>query len=164
MTAKGHVVLALTPVNLFYGLDVLQHPFLLLAVILGSLLPDIDEPGSYIGRKLYFLSGIFRDLGIEHRGFTHFLIIPLSLTLIAYLVMNGGWLLWLAFGILMHDIGDMLTKSGIKAFFYPLMIKKKIGLLPKHFRFKTFSFTEKIVIFLLILINLLVIVKGVIIF
>jgi len=160
MTAKGHVVLAVTPLTLVYGSGMLQHPFMLLAVIVGSLLPDIDEKGSYIGRKLYFVSGIFKDLGIEHRGFTHFLIIPLSLMLISYLVMDGGWLFWLAFGILMHDLGDMLTKSGIKGFFYPLFERKRIGLLPKKFRFKTFSFAEKVVILILLAINASIMLGG----
>jgi len=163
MTAKGHVVLAVTPLSLVYGLGILQHPFVLFSVIVGSLLPDIDESGSYIGRKLFFVSGIFKDLGIAHRGFTHFLIIPVSLMLISYLVMDGGWLFWLAFGILMHDLGDMLTKSGIESFFYPLFEGKRVGLLPKRYRFKTFSFTEKVVIFILLVINASVMLKGVLI-
>lgn len=161
MTAKGHVVLAITPLSLIYGLGVLQHPFMLLAVIVGSLLPDIDEQGSYIGRKLFFVSGIFKDLGIEHRGFTHFLIVPLSIMLISYLTMDGGWLFWLGFGILMHDVGDLITRSGIKSFFYPLFEGKRTGLLPKKYRFKTFSFTEKVIIFILLIINASVMLKGV---
>ncbi len=161
MTAKGHVVLAVTPLTLVYGLGVLQHPFMLVAVIVGSLLPDIDEKESYIGRKLFFISGIFKDLGLEHRGFTHFLIVPLSIMLISYLVMDGGWLFWLGFGILMHDIGDLVTKSGIVSFFFPLFEGKRAGLLPKKYSFKTFSFTEKIIIFILLVINASVMLKGV---
>jgi inner membrane protein len=153
MTAKGHVVLAITPLSVLYGMNTFLSPEILLPVLFGSLLPDIDEPGSYIGRKFYFISGIFRDLGLEHRGFTHFLIIPLSLMMISYVLFDGGWLFWLAFGIFMHDVGDMLTKGGIISFFYPLGIGKKIGLLPKTFRFRTFSLTEKIVILLLLLMN-----------
>ena len=163
MTANGHVVLAVTPLTVIYGLGVLQHPFMLMAVIVGSLLPDIDEKGSYIGRKLFFISGIFKDLGIEHRGFTHFLIIPLSIMLIAYLAMDGGWLFWLGFGILMHDVGDLLTKGGIESFFFPLFEGRRAGLLPRKYRFRTFSFTEKIVIFILLTINASVMLKGVII-
>jgi inner membrane protein len=152
-------VLAVTPLSIIYGAGLVTSPEILLPVIFGSLLPDIDEPGSYIGRKFYFLSGIFRDLGLEHRGFTHFLIIPLVLMMISFLVFEGGWLFWLAFGIFMHSVGDMLTKGGIVSFFYPFGIGAKIGLLPKRFRFKTFSMIEKVFIFFLISLNIAFILK-----
>jgi inner membrane protein len=154
MTAKGHVILAITPLTAAYGSSLIAMPEVLIPVVLGSLFNDIDEPASYIGRKFFFLSGLFRELGLKHRGFTHFLIIPLVLMILAYLAFEGGILFWFAFGMLMHDIGDMLTKGGIVSFFYPFAEGKRAALLPEPLRFKTFSFTEKIVIFVLILINL----------
>lgn len=162
MTAKGHVVLAVTPLSAFYGSGLIYEPVVLLAVIISALLPDIDEPGSYLGRRFYFMSGIFRDLGLEHRGFTHFFFIPLSIMLLGFIIQDGiGLFFWIGFGILMHDLGDLLTKSGINSFFYPLFEGKKIGLLPKRLRFRTFSFTEKIVIFLLIVSNIYFLTRGV---
>lgn len=162
MTAKGHVVLAVTPLSAFYGSGLIYEPIVLLAVIISALLPDIDEPGSYLGRRFYFLSGIFRDLGLKHRGFTHFFIIPLVIILLGFLLQDGiGLFFWIGFGILMHDVGDLLTKGGIDSFFYPLFENKKIGLLPKKFRFRTFSFTEKIIIFLLIVTNVYFLTRGV---
>jgi len=161
MTAKGHVVLAVTPLSAIYGSKLLYEPVILLVVIISSLLPDIDEPKSYIGRRLYFLSGIFRDLGLKHRGFTHFFFIPLSIMLLGFIVQDGiGLFFWVGFGILMHDLGDLLTKGGIDSFFYPFLPGKKIGLLPKQLRFKTFSLIEKIIIFLLIFINIYFLTNG----
>lgn len=162
MTAKGHVVLAVTPLSALYGSALIYEPAVLLTVIISSLLPDIDEPGSYLGRRFYFMSGIFRDLGLKHRGFTHFFVVPLSIMLLGFIVQDGiGLFFWIGFGILMHDIGDLLTISGIRSFFYPLLEGKKIGLLPKQLRFRTFSGTEKIIIFLLVIANIYFLTRGI---
>ena len=145
MTAKGHVALALVPAVAVFGKSLFaEDAFGAVMLVIGSLLPDIDEKGSYIGRKLFFLSGIFKDLGIEHRGFTHFAIIPVSIALIGY-IFEVEALIWLAYGIVMHDVGDMMTKGGIVSFLYPFMEGKRFWVLPRNMRFKTFSVVEKIV-------------------
>ncbi len=159
MTAKGHVVLAATPVCALYGSSLVEHWLGIFFFFLGALLPDIDEKGSYIGRKLYFISGIFRDLGISHRGFTHFAIIPIAMMLFGY-VLDLGLLIWLGAGVLMHDIGDLLTKGGIKDFWYPLFPGKTFGLLPRKYRFYTFSLTEKLVILLFFTLNMIFVTRG----
>jgi len=161
MTAKGHVVLAITPPIAVYGIDFFQDPLSVAALLLGALLPDIDEPGSYIGRRTY-MSSIFREVGISHRGFTHFLLIPLIIMCASLLFFSGGFWFWLGFGILMHDLGDMLTIGGIKGFFYPLFPDKKAVLLPRFLRFRTFSATEMLFVMLLLLTNAyFLILKGV---
>lgn len=53
----------------------------------------------------------------------------------------------------MHDIGDLLTKGGIKGFFYPFLKDKTIRLLPKEFAFYTNSITEHIIVFILFLVD-----------
>lgn len=74
---------------------------------LGGLLPDIDEPGSLLGRRLPFISyplnGIF-----GHRTVTHSLAFVIAITL---LVMPFSYHLALALGmgLLSHLIGDMIT-------------------------------------------------------
>ena len=159
MTVKGHLALASIPISALPGYFILEHWLGVCFLLLGSILPDIDEKGSYIGRKLYFLSGIFGDLGISHRGFTHFAIIPLTIILIGYIV-NIDLLIWLGIGIFIHDVGDLLTKGGIKNFLYPFFEGTTFGLLPKKYRFYTFSFVEKLVILLFLVIDVILIMRG----
>lgn len=153
MTAKGHLVLGITAPIIFKGATFFLSPMSVIGLILGSLLPDIDEPNSYIGRKFFLLSGPIKAMNIlEHRGITHYAIIPLITILIGYII-KVDFLMWLGVGILMHDIGDLLTKGGIDKFFYPFN-EDKIGLLPREYRFYTNSYVEYIFILFLIILDL----------
>lgn len=160
MTAKGHMVVSV-PVGymgLFLTSKYVLEDFVLdsrliilysFFVLLGSVFPDIDEPESFIGRRLPIFSNVL-SIFISHRGITHFLIIPLGILLLAYYEddLNIKFaLLGFAIGILAHDIGDMLTKGGIIGFLFPFFMSKKIALLPEPLRFITGSITEYIVIF-----------------
>ncbi|HIP35573.1 MAG TPA: hypothetical protein EYG85_01830 [Crocinitomix sp.] len=160
MTAKGHMTLA-SAVTLSYlyvddGLiSTLPHfEFFLLAILLGSLFPDIDEPESYIGKKLKVISIVMSSF-FKHRTFTHYLIFPLSLILVAFFcvdnIFNKVTILGFALGILLHDAGDMLTKGGIKGFLWPIFPNTRIALLPYFLRFKTFSIEEYILIWLVLI-------------
>jgi inner membrane protein len=155
MTAKGHIILGLTAgVEASYYISDSSYLVLFLgAVFLGSVLPDIDEPNSFIGRKFAFLSIPLKVLGIKHRTITHYFLFPLFLFLIGYfctgyiqIILYG-----LSLGIFMHDVGDMLTKGGIRGFFYPFFKDKTIRLLPKKYSFYTNSLEEYLIIFLMIL-------------
>ena len=162
MTAKGHVLLASAfgyiPLDslsdLYSPLDLtLAFSFL----IFGSLLPDIDEPKSYIGQRSFYISHFFKLMGLQHRTMTHWLITPVLIAIFAYLIDDRFFSLIffsLAFGMLAHDIGDLLTKGGIKGFFFPFFKNTKIGLLPYAIRFQTFSTTEMFFNSLLIGVNL----------
>lgn len=159
MTAKGHIALALAPAILyshfFIHTNELKYVWLG-SVVSGSLLPDIDEPNSYIGKKYPFLAIPLKLLGIEHRTFTHYLIFPLLILIIAFFVYNmyiKMLLFGLAFGILMHDIGDMFTKGGIRGFLYPCCKEKVFRLLPKKYAFYTNSIQEHIIVTILFLID-----------
>jgi len=156
MTAKGHLALALLPaIPIAANLNSQEQMIFLGAVGFGALLPDIDEPNSYIGRRFEFISIPLKILGIKHRTFTHYLIFPLMVFLIS-LFLSGIYQLagfGLALGILMHDIGDMLTKGGIKGFFYPFLKEKTIRLLPKEFAFYTNSATEYVIVAILYLVD-----------
>jgi inner membrane protein len=90
-------------------------------LFLGSLLPDIDHPQSYLGRRTIPLSVLINKC-FGHRGFTHSI---LSLTLLG--VASAVW--WgsnplffggLLIGYFSHLLGDMTTVSGI-----PLLYPKK---------------------------------------
>ena len=150
MTAKGHMVLASAlayiPVTYILNTYTYKEAFLsYIVIIFGSLLPDIDEPESYIGHKAVFIAYFLKVLGLKHRTLTHWLITPLLISLIGCFVENellSLILFSLAIGILAHDIGDMLTRGGIYGFLFPFFPRTQIALLPKVLRFETFSLTE----------------------
>jgi len=158
MMAKGHMLLAsaITLSVEYIEPDLIENEAIFFPfMILGSLLPDIDEKNSYIGRRLGAIS-IFFDSIFEHRTFTHYLFLPVMIFIAGYFVsdMTAKTILYaLATGILLHDVGDMLTKGGINGFFYPFYKKKKIALLPRFLRFYTNSVTEYFLTMVLIAIN-----------
>lgn len=120
-------------------------------VLLGSVFPDIDEPGSYIGRKFPLFSNTL-SLFIKHRGITHTLLVLLFYVMVYYFLSFtigfSGRVLGLMddvfagfiIGNIGHILGDMTTKSGV-SLFYPLT-KKNIGILPKSLRYYTGSPVE----------------------
>lgn len=89
---------------------------------LGGLLPDIDHPGSKIGKALYPVAWVVNKL-FGHRGATHSLL-ALFLTSVLFLLpslsLDGfiGFLykqfaIGIGVGFLSHLILDMSTKSGV---------------------------------------------------
>jgi len=157
LTAKGHLALSLLAAIPTSSLleDYNSRFIFLIAVVFGSLLPDIDEPNSYIGRRFSFIAFPLKILGIKHRTLTHYLIFPLFIFLISFFLEGVYKLIavGIAFGVLMHDIGDLLTKGGIKGFFYPFLKNKTIRLLPKELAFYTNSIIEHIIVSLLFLVD-----------
>jgi len=124
------------------------------AMLFGSLFPDIDEPESYIGRKLKPLSIMF-SLIFRHRGFTHTLLFSLLPLLIAYIFFNDinkyalFSLYGLSAGMFAHCIGDMFTKGGIRGFLFPFYTNKRVVIMPYSLRFITNSIEEYFVIVIL---------------
>ena len=80
----------------------------------GALLPDIDHPKSWVGKRLRPLSsGIARVSG--HRGITHS---ALALAVGIWSLLHGGAPRWfvapLAVGYLSHLAADLLTPGGLR--------------------------------------------------
>lgn len=169
MTAKGHMLLASSAAlgsycalqkNIVGSSFDIQAPYSIYAyisIIIGSLFPDIDEEHSYIGNKLKPISIVISSL-VKHRTLTHYLLLPLLLIVFGFYLENYTYKIIIygfAIGMLLHDAGDMLTKGGIRGFFFPLFSSKKIVLLPDILRFRTFSMQEYIfIIFALIPLNI----------
>lgn len=160
MTAKGHVLLAL-PFGLLmansFGMENIELFVFLALVATGALFPDIDESGSYIGRRFWFLTWLIKALSVfipafKHRGVTHFFLIP-ALLMLTSVGLHNVWIGGFAIGWLMHTVGDLVTIGGINGYLYPLWPKQKIVLLPNGWRFYTGSFTEKFIIAFLMLLN-----------
>lgn len=129
----------------------------IVAVGIGSLFPDIDEPHSWIGCRTRGLSDIINMI-FGHRGLTHslmgliitFMTIVLLSTLTPFPALLG---LYFLAGYTLHLIEDSFSKSGIK-WLLPLSNHKfQSGM--NVFYYSTGSLIENII--LLISIGILVV-------
>ena len=125
--------------------------YFLVMVFFGSVFPDIDERGSYISNRMKFVSMLLSNI-FEHRGVTHTLVIVLLYGIVImntfyyFDLYNEGLMIASGFmiGNIAHIIADMATPSGV-SIFYPLS-DKRMHLLPKGLRVKTFSKKERYII------------------
>lgn len=82
--------------------------------VLGSLLPDIDHPKSWLGKRLRPLSSTIAS-ALGHRGVTHS---AAAAAACAWGLLHGGAPRWvvhpLAVGYLSHLAADMLTPGGLR--------------------------------------------------
>lgn len=115
MQYKSHLMLGAVTAAVavrcdWMALDSLAVP----ACILGSLLPDMDHPRSYIGKRLQPLSGMIAKI-FGHRGITHslFIIILGAWFLLDYLKSPPHWVTGLALGYLSHLLADFFTPAGV---------------------------------------------------
>ncbi len=122
------------------------------AVLAGSLLPDIDEPRSMANNPAglfakilprwlqNFFNTSFRAISdsirsaFGHRGATHDLLWP-TLAIWLTSVFNMPYFWWLAWGYLWHQLADWVTTTGIPAF--GLFERKTFSLLLKGLGLKT---------------------------
>ncbi len=121
MTAPTHIAFGLLTVAgsfSFFSMPLHRNLPAVACAIIGSVLPDIDSPKSYIGRVLPYASiPIERQWG--HRTITHSLLCLLALS-----VMIWPLLIWqtpcyaaLLLGYMSHIIADCATKSGVPLFY-----------------------------------------------
>lgn len=114
MMAVSHVAVgaALWAVTAKVGGVNPADPQALTAAALGALLPDIDHPGSWAGRKLRFIS-IPLSMVVGHRGVTHSALAVIG-CLAVLIAMGLGWTAApIAVGYLSHLAADALTPSGV---------------------------------------------------
>lgn len=135
--------------------------------IVGALAPDIDsEEESSIKSELGIVGTVFsfilRIFGVTHRGLTHYGIVTLLITTVAYLVgARFGYAdVGLAFGLgyMSHIlIADAMTKHGV-----PLWgpWPGNFHLLPSPFRFQTGGFVEQLVFVMVTMIFLGLLPQG----
>lgn len=146
---------ALNTVGVDLGSSINEAIFISTSVI-GSLLPDIDHKGSYIGRRAKITSSLISSL-FEHRGATHSPIIITSFMFILNLLFSkfvaSGPIVTIVFlgfyvGMMSHVLLDMVTKGGV-----PLLLpisKKKFSLT----NIKTGSLGEQLIMTGLVLVSL----------
>jgi inner membrane protein len=126
--ARSHVPLAISAWCVTAVLISLPTVPLLVGIpfaAFGGLLPDIDHPGSTLGRKLPLASNIIR-IFLGHRGFTHSLMALAGciwglyylkanglLTDTTITSLTGAGAAALLLGIVSHLMADGMTKSGV---------------------------------------------------
>jgi len=108
----GLLVISVTSVSL------IQSFALVLICIFGSLLPDIDSPKSYLGRKFKIISWISKHRGVFHS------VIPLAIIyfLTKYFI-GQNYAFAFAAGFISHILLDMITKEGIHIFPFGFKIR-----------------------------------------
>ena len=83
-----------------------------LGTAIGALLPDIDHPNSFIGRRSFGLSKIINKT-FGHRGFTHSLLCTFIIGCTLYITLPAQWAAGVALGYISHILGDFFSKSGV---------------------------------------------------
>ncbi|TYR81154.1 metal-dependent hydrolase [Priestia megaterium] len=110
-------------------------------IVIGSLLPDIDEPNSYIGRRTFGLSKVIKSI-FGHRGITHSLL-ACGLIFYLYQLYSNEFMLGIACGYAFHIAGDFFSKRGVPLF--SPIIKRKIK---SPLTYETGSPSETIIFYL----------------
>lgn len=114
MMAGSHMVMgaALWAITAKLGGGHPAEPAALAAAAFGSLLPDIDHPQSWAGRKMRVVS-VPLSMLVGHRGVTHSALAVVGC--LAVLMMLGtGWIAApVVIGYLSHLVADGMTPSGV---------------------------------------------------
>jgi inner membrane protein len=143
---------------------VIDKALFYLMVGIGALLPDIDNARSTMGRKLGWISKEIQHT-FGHRTLFHSILgllvgslLALGLqTLVSYLLLTRGFtiparvisdshIVFIAvlFGCIMHIVADALTLEGVPLF-WP--VRKYYGFPPdRHWRFRTGTWPEQVIV------------------
>jgi len=120
----------------------------LLFVLIGSLIPDIDNVESFLGRKYRIISGPVEFI-FGHRGLLHS-IYPVLGLVILYFIFKTKLVFALAIGYFLHLVLDAVTKEGITFFTVPFRFKVR-GFI------KTGGIWEKVLLAVLVIANFVLI-------
>ena len=127
MTAPNHIVGGITITGIaggFLGINILESPYYLVAIVFAAQLPDIDHTKSLIGLTFYPIAK-YLNRSYGHRTITHSLAALVTLSLLAGMAsvyFTGhriyGTVFFLAY--LSHLVLDMTTVQGVPLF-YPFL-------------------------------------------
>lgn len=108
--------------SLKYLPEISNKYIFILLVCLVSIIPDIDEAGSKLGKKLWFIAKLF-----SHRGIFHSIYIPILLFLIFNYIFHSSLIGFaILIGYFSHLILDALTVSGVN-FLNPILTFRVSG-------------------------------------
>jgi membrane-bound metal-dependent hydrolase YbcI (DUF457 family) len=130
-----------------------------IAVMVGALTPDLDQPTANLWRRVLggnVIGNIFQAFSGGHRHLTHSLVgiflVGWGLRAAAYHLVNPAYTgaalsLWTAFmiGYISHPVADSFTDQGVP-WFWPLRWQVKIPPGPEEVRVTTDSFVERIIV------------------
>jgi inner membrane protein len=114
---QTHVLIGIIFFIIFRGYFAGDEIIVLLLILLGSILPDLDSPTSIINKW----SGIFGrvvSLFTKHRGLFHSMVFHLALFVVLQQFISITYARALFLGYLAHIVGDGITPAGI-TLFYP---------------------------------------------
>lgn len=141
MTAEGHLLFSVATLVFAQKLEITPALangdwfHMIPAVLLGSLLPDLDHPGSILGRLFRIISLPLSKL-CGHRGFTHSLLALSALAILWETQVTTHWQIAsdishaLLLGYLSHLLADILTPAGVP-FLWPLKLRFALPILRK---------------------------------
>ncbi len=155
MTAKSHLTttLAIGILPLYFFRNEMVYMFDYVAIyviglVIGSLLPDIEESNSVVGRQVPLLSE-WLNKKIGHRTYTHNILFYLAIFVFAYYQSLTSshfiyvFLIGFSLGSILHTLEDCLTNSGVSGAMKPLL--DNFVILKKEYRFNTDSVFENYV-------------------
>jgi membrane-bound metal-dependent hydrolase YbcI (DUF457 family) len=148
-------LVTLYPVSLGPTLGILA----IVAVMIGALTPDLDQPTANIWRRLLggrAVGNIFQWFSGGHRHMTHSLI---GIAIIGYMTRwvavhliseayrGPALVIWIAYmvGYISHPIADTLTDRGVP-WLWPFKINIKVPPGPEEVRVTTDSFVETLLV------------------
>jgi len=124
---KTHLIFGILAAILVLQIFKIENPIIFFLVLcFASLLPDIDFPKSWLGRRIKPLSWIIR-LFFGHRKFIHSIYVPFILYFLLSIVGQKEVGMAVFIGYLVHLFADGLSSEGIKPF-YPLSKMKFKGI------------------------------------
>ncbi len=142
MLGVTHVLFAAVFAFLLVNLFSLSHPVhFFLLFCFAALLPDVDHPGSTLGRKIWPFSAVL-SFFFGHRGLLHSISVPVLFLGLGY-YFDMLWVgVAIAGGYCTHLAADMLTLSGVRPFWFGPRVKGIV---------RTGGILEMVFLFLLLL-------------
>lgn len=150
MMARSHIVFGFSSTILTFSIfGATPSVLAVIAGMVGSLSPDLDDPKSSLGRVFPFISWPL-NLMLGHRGITHSLLFSLIIGGIIYLFSDNLILVAFLIGYLSHILGDYITARGVPLLYVPYLTKKKRMVLP-FTGFRVGGFMEQIIVLALLI-------------
>ncbi|MCV2499759.1 MAG: metal-dependent hydrolase [Candidatus Lightella neohaematopini] len=138
MTTEGHICFAISSIILIKKIKLINFItsgdwwHVILGSLITCLLPDIDHPKSFIGKRFKWLSiPIYKLFG--HRSFTHSLLLIIIIIIyvnIRKINISVDVIYAMIIGYISHIIADILTPAGIPLF-WPYSKKFSIPIIKK---------------------------------
>ena len=152
MTAKSHInttlAIGILPLYLYGDNIVYMFDYVaiyIIGLVIGSLLPDVEESNSLVGRQFPILSD-WLNKKIGHRTYTHNILFYLVIFVFAYYQSLTSsqfiyiFLIGFSLGSILHSLEDCLTNGGVSGAMRPLL--NNFVILKEKYRFNTDSVFE----------------------